>query len=59
MKPLKAPKPLKNAHTSNAKKGMGDYYGTGVRNKLGKIVDGFGMNQVSKNKLRTPPRGLA
>lgn len=51
-------KGLKNAHTPNTKYGMGDYYGSGVRNPTGRIVDGIGKT-VPKGKLNNPPRGLA
>ena len=51
-------KGLKNAHTSNATKGMGDFYGSGVKNKMGRILDGTGVNPLSKAKLKKPPRSL-
>jgi hypothetical protein len=57
MKPLKAPK---QAHTSNSKIGMGDNYGTGVRQKFGKMrEDSMGMIEVTPKKLKKPPRSLA
>lgn len=55
MKKLKA---LKNAHTSNSKKGMGDNYGTGIRAKLGRMRDGMGMQQITPKKLKTPPKSV-
>jgi hypothetical protein len=55
----KPAKGLKNAHTSNSKMGMGDYYGTGVKQKMGKVKEGLGMNTVSKGKLGKPPKSLA
>lgn len=63
-------KKAKQAHTANPKKssgdwhvshtsmGMGDYYGTGVRAKLGKMRDGMGMKPLSQKKLGTPPRSV-
>lgn len=57
MKSPKSIKPLKNAHTSNQKIGMGDYYGTGVRNPIGTIRESS-MYSVGKN-LKKPPRSLA
>ncbi len=59
MKGLKPPTPLKNAHTSNAKIGMGDYYGTGVKNKVGRMIDGTGMRPVTPSKIKKPPKSLA
>jgi len=49
----------KQAHTDNVKMGMGDYYGTGVRNPLGKIRDVTGFNEVSDKKIGKPPKTLA
>ena len=56
MNKVKAPK---TAHTSNSPKGMGDFYGTGVRNKVGRVVDVMGMGNLSKKKMKTPPKSLA
>ncbi len=54
-------KPGKNrlAHTANTPYGMGDYYGTGIKAKLGKMRDGMGMQQVTPKKMKTPPKSLA
>ncbi len=56
MKKVKAPR---FAHTSSAKKGMGDYYGTGVKQKLARVIDGTGQKVISAKKLKTPPKGVA
>lgn len=54
------PKPLKQAHTANTKYGMGDYYGTGVKQKLGRMRDdSMGMLSLTPKKLKTPPKSLA
>lgn len=57
------PKPYKKnrfAHTANTKYGMGDNYGTGVKQKLGRMrEDSMGMVKLNQKKLKTPPRGLA
>jgi hypothetical protein len=37
----------------------GDYYGTGVRNPMGRLRDASGTNPVSKGKLKKPPKNLA
>lgn len=49
----------KTAHTSNSKKGMGDYYGTGVKAPVGRMRDGMGMIPVTKKGLGKPPKSLA
>ena len=45
--------------TSAPSPGAGDYYGTGVRNPIGRVRDVTGMNPVSKEKLGIPPKSLA
>lgn len=51
---------LKNAHTSNAKFGMGDHYGTGIKAKLGRVrEDTMGANLTKPKKLKKPPKSLA
>ena len=53
-------KKFKEAHSSGKKFGMGDYYGTGIRNKVGKVrEDTMGFNSVVPKKLKTPPKSLA
>ncbi len=49
----------KPAHTSKAKFGMGDFYGTSIKQPIGKIREGVGINPVSKKKLGKPPKSLA
>ncbi len=50
----------KQAHTDNTKLGMGDYYGTGLTAKIGKMRDGgVGFMDLSPKKLKTPPKNLA
>lgn len=57
---MKLPKPLKNAHTSDSKIGMGDYYGRGIKNKMGRVrEDTMGMNSISPTKMKKPPKSLA
>lgn len=48
-------------HVSKSKKGMGDGYGSGIKQKVGRIVDMYpveGFNQPAKNKGK-PPKSLA
>ena len=58
---MKKPKSNKQTHTSNSKTGSGDYYGTGVKNKVGTIRDVFvpGVNPMSSKKIGKPPKSLA
>lgn len=57
-KPSKSKKP-RFSHTDNTKYGMGDYYGTGLRAKVGKMRDVTEMSNISSKKLGTPPKSLA
>ena len=52
----KAPKV---AHTSNSPKGMGDFYGSGVRNPVGRAIDVFQATPVKGKKIGKPPKSLA
>ena len=51
----------KEAHTDNTKYGMGDFYGTGVRAKIGTMRDSYspGYTPVSKKSMGTPPKTFA
>lgn len=57
---MKKAKKLSEAHTSNSPVGMGDYYGTGVKQKTGRIVRSYLYDvPVSNKKTSKPPRSLA
>ena len=56
---MKKIKGLKNAHTSNSKRGMGDYYGTGIRAKVGKIRNSYLEIPMSNKKLGKAPKSMA
>ena len=56
---MKKVKSNQSAHTSNSKMGMGDYYGTGVKQKVGRIVSNFDSAPVSNKKMGKPPKSLA
>ena len=48
------------AHTSPTKFGMGNYYGTGVKAKLGRMrSDSMGIAPVNRKQFKTPPKTLA
>jgi hypothetical protein len=51
-------KKLEFAHTNPSQQGMGDFYGTGIRAKIGKMRDGMGFQQVSPEKLKKPPKSV-
>lgn len=56
------PKKDRFNHVSNTKYGMGDNYGSGIRNKLATIRDDsytIGYKKVDKKGLKTPPKSLA
>lgn len=48
-------------HVAHTSMGMGDYYGTGIKAKVGKAVGGYSPNYlpVTKSKLGKPPKSLA
>lgn len=56
---MKKIKSNKENHVSNTKMGMGDSYGSGVKNPVGKIRDVMGITDVNPKKLRKPPKSLA
>ena len=47
------------AHVAKTKFGMGDFYGSGIKQPIGKIRSGIGSNPVPKSKLGKPPKSLA
>ena len=48
------------AHTPKGKIGVGNYYGTGVKQKIGRVrEDSIGMKPVGKKGLQKPPTKLA
>lgn len=56
---MKKAKGYKEAHSANTKFGMGDYYGSGVRAKLGSMRDdSVGMAKLSKKQIGTPPKSV-
>ena len=48
----KAPK---FTHTSGAKRGMGDWYGSAIKNKIGRPVDVFHDAPVKAKKMGKSP----
>jgi hypothetical protein len=57
---MKKTKALKNAHTPNTKFGMGDHYGQGIKQKVGRMrEDMINNTQALSKKTKNPPRTLA
>lgn len=55
----KKPKKPRFAHTANTPYGMGDNYGTGVKQKLGKSRKDSLMNvTLTKKQIGTPPKSV-
>jgi hypothetical protein len=47
------------SHVANTKYGMGDYYGTGVKNPIGTPRRDYINDVVSPKKMGKPPKTLA
>ena len=48
------------AHVANTKYGMGDYYGTGIKQKVGTMRESYMEAGKPKSKsLGTPPKSFA
>lgn len=46
------------AHTPKSSKGLGDYYGTGIVAKLGRVRSGMGQEILSTKKLAKSPKSV-
>jgi len=47
------------SHCSPTAKGMGDYYGTGIRNPIARIREDGISQPVAPHKIGKPPKNLA
>ena len=56
---MKAKTSRNQVHTPKSPIGMGDYYGTGIKNPIGKMRDSYMDGPVKPNNKRKPPRSLA
>ncbi len=57
---IKSIKRNQQGHTSNEKFGVGDNYGSGVTNKVGRSIDSsMHYSAETPSKLKTPPKKLA
>lgn len=59
IKKAKKPKQTKEWHVANTKYGMGDHYGTGVKNPIGKPIEIMKVKPVGSKKTGKPPKSLA
>lgn len=58
----KSPKDSTNRgdwHVANTSLGMGDFYGTGVKNPQGKLRDSWINSPVPARSVGTPPKKMA
>lgn len=55
---MKNKKNMNQSHTGPTQKGSGDYYGTGIKAKVGKIRSGLNLD-LSLKGIKTPPKTLA
>lgn len=46
-------KPKKESHASSSKIGMGDFYGTGVKQNVGHVREDY-MTNISKKSVKRP-----
>ena len=46
-------------HTSNSKKPLGDSYGSGIKNPMGRILDKTGKSPIAPHKIKPPKPQLA
>jgi hypothetical protein len=56
---MKKSKRFVASHTSQSQRGVGDYYGTGIRNKVGIVRDSFSDLPLPLKKGNKPPKSLA
>lgn len=56
---MKKGRPLKFSHTSNMKKGMGDFYGSAVKNPMARPVDVFSEKPGKSKDKGKPPKSVA
>lgn len=55
------PKTNRNqTHTPKSPKGLGDFYGTGIVAKIGRVRDDtMGMHEIPAQKMKTHPKSIA
>lgn len=55
---MKKVKTAKQAYTSNSKKGMGDYYGSGLKAPIGRSRSDLIGKPIPSRKRKVPPTKL-
>lgn len=56
---MKATKGSKQRNVPNTKIGTGDFYGTGVKNKVGKSIRNSIVPKIGNKTVGKPPKSLA
>ena len=56
---MKKIKSTMQAHTSKSQKGMGDYYGQGLHNKVGKVREDMVSPKTTSKTIGKKPKSLA
>jgi hypothetical protein len=49
----------KETHAPRSQVGTGDYYGSGIRQKVGRVRNSYMVPKESNEKLNKPPKSLA
>lgn len=56
---MKSLNKTKAHNTPKSAKGMGDFYGVGVKNPVGQVRRDYIHGEISKSDIRKPPKALA
>ncbi len=56
---LMKPKKFVENHVSKTKKSSGEYYGTGIKQKVGRMRDSYIDTPITSKKIGKPPKSLA
>ena len=56
---MKKAKPIKQFHSSSQKVGSGDFYGTGIKQKMGRQRTDYLNDIIPNNKMKNVPKSLA
>ncbi len=56
---MKPKKTVKQHNTSRSQIGMGDFYGTGMKQKVGRTKDIMTEKNLTKKQMKSPPKSLA
>lgn len=56
---MKNEKKSKEWHSSSSKVGMGDHYGSAIKQKVGRIRDSYSEVPMSNKMVGNPPKSFA